>query len=88
MKPILVLFFIALGGCASVTKKETAETVASPTPVAAPVAPDGLYYVQPGDTGAKIAEAHHVALADLVAWNPNLDVSRLRVGQEIRVKAK
>ena len=88
MKPIIVLFFIALAGCASVAKKEGPDSASAQPAAALPVASDGFYYVKPGDSGATIAAAHHIVLADLVAWNPNLDLARLKVGQEVRVKAK
>ena len=88
MKAIIVLFLIALAGCASATKNVGSESASvQPTPVA-PVAPEGYYYVHPGDTAAKIAAAHNIVLADLVALNPSMDLARLKVGQEVRIKAK
>ena len=46
---------------------------------------EGLYILQRGDTGAKIARDNKVTLADLRALNPDVDWSRLSVGQAVRV---
>ena len=88
MKPIIALLLIALAGCASVTKKVGPDSASAQSASAMPVAPEGFYYVKPGDTGATIAAAQHIVSADLIAWNPSLDLTRLKVGQEVRVKAK
>jgi LysM repeat protein len=46
------------------------------------------YIVVGGDTGAKIARAKGVALADLVAVNPGVNWSGLKVGQKVKLPAK
>ena len=46
----------------------------------------GMYRIKPGDTCAKIAAAHGLAVTDLRALNPTVDWSRLHVWQVIRIK--
>lgn len=46
------------------------------------------YVVAGGDTGAKIARAKGVSLADLQAVNPGVDWSKLRVGQKVKLPKK
>jgi hypothetical protein len=46
---------------------------------------EGLYFLQRGDTGARIARANNISLADLRALNPDVDWNRLGVGQAVRV---
>jgi hypothetical protein len=46
---------------------------------------DGLYFLQRGDTGAAVARANGITLADLRALNPDVDWSKLRVGQAVRI---
>lgn len=75
---------------ASITKledsqKRPAAAAKSSGPVVA--GPDE-YVIKGGDTGAKIARAQGIALADLMAVNPNLDWNHLRVGQKIKLPKK
>jgi LysM repeat protein len=46
------------------------------------------YVIAGGDTGAKIARAKGIALADLQAVNPGVDWAKLKVGQKIKLPAK
>ena len=46
------------------------------------------YIVKSGDTGAKIARAQGVTLADLLAVNPDVNWNRLGVGQKIKLPKK
>jgi hypothetical protein len=46
---------------------------------------EGLYFLLPGDTGAKIAKANNVSLEDLRALNPDVEWNRLSVGQAVRI---
>lgn len=78
---------------ASITKIE--ESQKKPAPAAAKaassgpvVAGPGEYVVKGGDTGAKIARAEGVPLADLMAVNPGVNWSGLRVGQKIKLPKK
>ena len=54
----------------------------------AAVAGPGEYAVKAGDTGMKIATAHKVSVKDLQAVNPDVDFSRLKVGQKIKLPKK
>ncbi|MGN0834616.1 MAG: LysM peptidoglycan-binding domain-containing protein [Candidatus Spyradosoma sp.] len=55
------------------------------TPAAAAT---GEYKIEPGDNFWKIAKKFGCKVADLEALNPDVDSSRLRVGQKIKVPAK
>ncbi|MCX6937762.1 MAG: LysM peptidoglycan-binding domain-containing protein [Verrucomicrobia bacterium] len=46
------------------------------------------YVVVAGDTGAKIARAKGVGLADLVSVNPGVNWSALKVGQKVKLPKK
>lgn len=52
------------------------------------VAGPGEYVIKGGDTGAKIARAQGYSLSDLMAVNPGVDWSKLKVGQKIKVPQK
>jgi len=47
---------------------------------------EGLYFLLPGDTGAKIARANNISLEDLRALNPDVDWARISVGQAVRIR--
>ena len=54
-----------------------------------PAGPDNastFYTITPGDSGAKIARAQKLTLADLLALNQGVEFSKLRVGQLLRVR--
>ncbi len=46
------------------------------------------YVVVGGDTGAKIARAKGVSLADLIAVNPGVNWTALKVGQKVKLPKK
>jgi LysM repeat protein len=46
---------------------------------------EGLYIVQRGDTGAAIARANNISLADLRALNPDVEWNKISVGQAVRI---
>lgn len=52
------------------------------------VAGPGEYLVRGGDTGAKIARAQGVSLADLVSVNPDVNWNKLHVGQKVKLPKK
>jgi FOG: LysM repeat len=80
---------------AAITKLEDAQKKA-PAPAAAPkaassgpvVAGPDEYVIKGGDTGAKIARAQGIPLADLMAVNPGVNWSGLKVGQKIKLPKK
>jgi hypothetical protein len=47
----------------------------------------GLYRLKGGDSGAKVARAHGMTIADLLALNPDVDFRRLMVGQILVLSA-
>jgi LysM repeat protein len=47
----------------------------------------GLYRIKPGDTGAKIARAHDLDMTALQSLNPDVNWTRLKVWQVIRIRA-
>jgi len=49
------------------------------------VAGPGEYVVKSGDSGAKIARANGVSIADLQAVNPGVDWTKLKVGQKVKL---
>lgn len=52
------------------------------------VAGPGEYVVKGGDSGAKIARAQGVALADLITVNPGVNWNKLAPGQKIKLPKK
>ncbi len=48
---------------------------------------DGLYMLSAGDAGALIARKFEMKLTDLVSLNPEVNWSKLKVGQVIKVHA-
>ncbi len=81
---------------AAITKLEDAQKKA-PAPAAAAskagssgpvVAGPDEYVIKGGDTGAKIARAQGIALGDLMAVNPGVNWSSLKVGQKIKLPKK
>jgi LysM repeat protein len=68
------------------------ESAKAPRPAAkgaaaggAAVAGAGEYVVKAGDTGAKIARANNVSLPDLIAVNPGVNWSKLKVGDKVKL---
>ncbi len=73
-------------------KLATAKTAPAPkakdgAPAAAGAAagPGGDYTIKSGDTPAKIARAHGVTVAAVLAANPGLEPTKLKVGQKINL---
>ncbi|MES2798481.1 MAG: LysM peptidoglycan-binding domain-containing protein [Bacteroidota bacterium] len=60
----------------------------APAPPAPPVPPvtKKYYTVRSGDTFGKIADRHNVSQTTLKKLNPSINISRLQIGQRIRVK--
>ena len=54
----------------------------------AAVAGPDEYIVKAGDTGTKIAKANGVSHADLVAVNPGVNWTKLKVGDKVKLPAK
>lgn len=52
------------------------------------VAGPGEYVVKGGDSGAKIARAQGVNLADLVSVNPGVNWNKLKVGDKVKLPKK
>ncbi len=60
----------------------------SPSPVPAPPTVPGTdYKVAKGDTFGKIARQFHISTKALIAANPGVSPTRLRIGQSIRIPA-
>lgn len=80
---------------AQVTKMEEAQKARAVAPGkgggAAPTGvrnSDGTYSIAPGDTVAKVAKKFGMRIDSIMAENPGLEPSRLRVGQKIRLPGK
>jgi LysM repeat protein len=52
------------------------------------VAGPGEYIVKAGDSGAKIARANGVSLADLTSVNPGISWSHLKIGEKLKLPEK
>ena len=46
---------------------------------------EGVYVIASGDTVVKIAHRFEVSVADLIAMNPGLNATRIKIGQKVRV---
>lgn len=77
---------------ASITKIEESQkkpaAAAGKASHAPAVAGPDEYVVKGGDTGAKIARAQNVSLADLMAVNQGVNWNGLKVGQKIKLPKK
>jgi len=68
------------------SSKAPARVAASGAKAAGPVvAGPNEYVVKGGDTGAKIARANNVSLPDLLAVNPGVNWSKLKVGDKVKL---
>ena len=47
--------------------------------------PDGIYIVKAGDNFSTIAKRHGLKVSDIMAANPGVDSSRLKIGQKLRL---
>lgn len=72
--------------------KVAAKDPKAPAGAAAAAAPavagPNEYVIVGGDTGAKIARAKGVSLADLISVNPGVNWTGLKVGQKVKIPAK
>jgi membrane-bound lytic murein transglycosylase D len=67
--------------------KEKATTTPTPKVKAKPVVPAKKYYnVKGGDTGTKISQKHNLTQQQLSKLNPGVNLDRITVGQQLRVK--
>jgi LysM repeat protein len=71
-----------------IESSRVANVRSGPRGATAAVAGPGEYLVKQGDTGATIARANGVRLADLMAVNPNVDWRRMHIGQRIKLPAR
>ena len=60
-------------GCSTVSKEENKKTL------------EKVYFIQPRDTFAKIAQMHNLSVEELVEMNPNKDPRRLYIGEPIKI---
>ena len=65
-------------------KQGAAGTATKPKPTT--TATKKYYTVRSGDTFGKIAQRHKKSMSQLKRLNPNINISRLSIGQKIRVK--
>jgi LysM repeat protein len=66
--------------------KAPARAAAAPGVKAGPaVAGPNEYVVKSGDSGAKIARTNNVSLADLMAVNPGVNWTKLKVGDKVKL---
>ncbi|HLP02613.1 MAG TPA: LysM peptidoglycan-binding domain-containing protein [Opitutaceae bacterium] len=78
---------------ADINKLATARTAPAPkaakeggaAAAGAAAGPGGDYTVKAGDTPAKIARAHGVSIDAIMAANPGLEPTKLKVGQKINL---
>jgi lipoprotein NlpD len=90
---VLVILPVVLTGCASRTpapvddRRPPPGAKAPAAPVAKPAARPDLYVVKRGDTLYSIALEHGADFRELARWNNLDDPSKIRVGQELRVRA-
>ena len=67
------------------SQSQPAEKAAAPAKAAAKEAAGGTYEVKPGDSLSKIAAAHGVKVADLMAANKLADANKIRAGQKLAI---
>jgi len=92
---VLTVLPIVLTGCASRSPAPVDDRRPSPAAqakppaaqVAQPAARPALYVVKRGDTLYSIALEHGVDFRELTRWNNLGDPSKIRIGQELRVRA-
>ena len=65
----------------------TSSSKAAPAGSPAVAAGNGEYIVKPGDALSKIAKAHGVKQADLMAANGIADANKIRIGQKLKIPA-
>ena len=67
------------------SQSQPAEKAAAPAKAAAKEAAGGTYEVKSGDSLSKIAAAHGVKVADLMAANKITDANKIRAGQKLAI---
>jgi|ERR1035437_3784700 LysM repeat protein len=75
------------GGQATGTTATTTKVPVSSTTTSHPVGKVTVYTVRPGDTLGAIAIHFGVTVDDILALNPGVEPTALRVGQKIKVEA-
>ena len=68
-------------------KKAAAGKKAAPAQRGKNLPADGIYTIKAGDNFSVIAKRHGLKVSDLIAANPGVDSSRLKIGQKIRLTA-
>lgn len=74
-------------GVKKTSRKAAAKAAAGKKSVSSKTSAEGVYTVKPGDNFSKIAKRNGIKVADLIAANPGVDSSRLKVGQKLNLKA-
>jgi len=77
---------IYVGQKLKIFTSEQIQIVQTPTTNTPPAATKKYYNVRSGDTFVKIAQKHNMTMDQLKKLNPGINVSRLTVGQQLRVK--
>ncbi len=88
---VTVVVLIVHGGFAgqnepSTTSADTHRVTTAATTVLRQGGKVRLYTIQSGDTFGSIAIHFHVTVDDIIALNPGIEPTALRVGQQIKVK--
>jgi lipoprotein NlpD len=90
---VLVVLTALLAGCSTRTPAPVDDRRPPPgarapaVPVAKPAARSDLYVVKRGDTLYSIALEHGADFRELARWNNMDDPTKIRIGQELRVRA-
>jgi len=70
---------------AAKTASKGKKPAAKSAPKAKNLPPDGIYVVKAGDNFSTIAKHHGLRVSDIMAANPGVDSSRLKIGQQLRL---
>jgi LysM repeat protein len=69
-----------------IAQTQTTQTQQTSTPVKPPAPKKKYYTVRSGDNFSKVAQKHNLTIGQLQKLNPGVKVSRIQVGQKLRVK--
>ncbi len=69
-----------------IAQTQTTQTQQTTTPVKPPAPKKKYYTVRSGDNFSKVAQKHNLTIGQLQKLNPGVKVSRIQVGQKLRVK--
>ncbi|NBU46514.1 MAG: LysM peptidoglycan-binding domain-containing protein [Flavobacteriales bacterium] len=69
-----------------IAQTQTTQTQQTSTPVKPPPPKKKYYTVRSGDNFSKVAQKHNLTIGQLQKLNPGVKVSRIQVGQKLRVK--